>query len=204
MTYDLKVRMLDPHLLDPHPENWRIHPERQRSAVAKSLAAYGWLEPVVWNERTGHILDGHARVTEAIRLEMPSIPVVVLDLAPEMEREILASGDWIGEMAGRDPERQLDLIRRQLEMTGEVPFAYEGDPLLQQLMPLADFTPIGLGTGGGGSEEKAPVRTETLLIAISDHEEVLRYLAALSEYYGADNPSDGVLETLRDARKNSG
>jgi hypothetical protein len=96
------VQFLNPRELTPHPENWRRHPERQRRALAQSLAEHGWLAAPILNRRTGHLLDGHARVEEAIQREAATIPVRVVDVPPEQERRILASFDPIGALAEND------------------------------------------------------------------------------------------------------
>jgi hypothetical protein len=99
---EFTVEFLNPETLTPHPENWRRHPERQRQALAQSLAEHGWLAAPILNRRTGHLLDGHARVEEAIRREEAVIPVRVVDVPRERERRILATFDPIGALAETD------------------------------------------------------------------------------------------------------
>lgn len=49
-----------------HELNARRHPGKQRNALRGSLNAVGWVAPVIASKRTGKILDGHARVEEAL------------------------------------------------------------------------------------------------------------------------------------------
>ena len=55
----------NPRDLIPNPANWRLHPGAQRDALSGVLAQVGWVQNVVVNRRTGHILDGHLRVALA-------------------------------------------------------------------------------------------------------------------------------------------
>ena len=49
-----------------HPRNWRKHPKAQREALAASLNGVGWVGVVLENARTGHLLDGHERLWQAL------------------------------------------------------------------------------------------------------------------------------------------
>jgi hypothetical protein len=62
------------------------------------------------NRRTGFIVDGHARIEEAIGRGEPSVPVLYVDLAPEEEALVLASFDPIGAMAGQAADRLAELL----------------------------------------------------------------------------------------------
>ena len=109
----------DPAQLLANPRNWRTHPGPQRDAMRGALAEVGWVQQVIVNDRTGHLLDGHMRVEEALSAGAPSIPVLHVDLSEEEERLVLAVLDPIGAMADRSQERLLELI-------GEVTVGDEG------------------------------------------------------------------------------
>jgi DNA modification methylase len=91
-----------PDQLLAHPLNFRRHPGPQLEALRGSLAEIGWFKTVLVNKRTGHVIDGHARVEEAMRQNLATVPVTYLDLSEEEERLALAIGDPITEMAIRD------------------------------------------------------------------------------------------------------
>ena len=100
-----------PDQLVANPLNWRTHPGPQRDALRGSLAEVGWVQQVLVNQQTGHVVDGHARVEEALaRHELP-VPVLYVDLTLEEERIVLATLDPIGAMAQRDDERLTELLR---------------------------------------------------------------------------------------------
>jgi hypothetical protein len=91
-----------PEQLLANPGNWRTHPAGQRAALRGSLDTVGWVAQVMVNTTTGHVVDGHARVEEAISRGEPRVPVLYVDLSPEEEALVLATLDPIGAMAERD------------------------------------------------------------------------------------------------------
>ena len=94
-----------PDQLLANPRNWRTHPAAQRDALRGSLNEVGWVAQVLVNRLTGHVVDGHARIEEAISRGEPSVPVLYVDLSEDEERLVLATLDPIGAMAERDQER---------------------------------------------------------------------------------------------------
>lgn len=131
------IRYLDPRDLTAHPANFRRHPDAQRAALGESLAEHGWLAAPIWNETTGHLLDGHARVELALSTEERLIPVRVLCVSEAQEKRILASFDRIGELRERDDEALAALLQ-ELAAEGSLPAGWsEGD--LEAL--LGEFEP---------------------------------------------------------------
>ena len=55
-----------PDQLLANPANWRVHPKVQQQALAGILGQVGWVQQVLVNRRTGHVVDGHLRVALAI------------------------------------------------------------------------------------------------------------------------------------------
>lgn len=94
---------VDPESLQAHELNARRHPQHQRDALASALDRVGWVDAVKVNTRTGRIVDGHARVEQALKVGS-SVPVLWVDLDEEQERYVLATLDPIGAMAAYDSE----------------------------------------------------------------------------------------------------
>ena len=92
----------DPTQLLASPLNARIHPHTQEQALTGVLDQVGWVQRVIVSRRTGHVLDGHLRVSAAISRGEPSVPVVYVDLDDAEEKLILATLDPIGSLAGYD------------------------------------------------------------------------------------------------------
>lgn len=99
-----------PEELLANPLNFRRHPGHQMDALRGSLKELGWLKTILVNKTTGHVLDGHARVEEAMRQHMPTVPVTIVELTPEEERLALAVLDPITELATRDAAVLDDLL----------------------------------------------------------------------------------------------
>jgi len=100
----------DPSQLLANPRNWRIHPKAQQDALTAVLDKVGWVQDVIVNKTTGHVLDGHLRVGLAISREEESIPVVYVELTEDEEALILATFDPLGALAGTDDEILRSLV----------------------------------------------------------------------------------------------
>lgn len=88
-----------------HPNNARRHPARQRDALRASMNTLGIVSPVVVNERTGYVLDGHARIEEFLsRDEHAEIDVLYVDLSEQEEAQFLATFDYITYLAEFDKD----------------------------------------------------------------------------------------------------
>ena len=85
-----------------NPLNYRVHPRNQVDALAGILGEIGWVQRVIVNRETGHIVDGHARVGLAISRKEPTVPVVYVDLTDAEEKLVLATLDPISAMATAD------------------------------------------------------------------------------------------------------
>lgn len=88
-----------------NPANFRLHSDRQRTALDALLREVGWVQGVVFNLRTNNLIDGHLRIEEALKQgdETP-VPYTAVDLTPEQERLVLLLFDPIGEMAENNLE----------------------------------------------------------------------------------------------------
>lgn len=144
-----------PDQLLANPRNFRVHPKPQQDALSGVLSEVGWVQDVIVNQRTGHVVDGHLRVSLAIGKGEPSIPVVYVDLSPEEEALILATLDPLAAMAATDAE-QLDALLREVS-TGDAAVQAMLDALATQagLVP-PDFEPVGIDEQGR-LDEKAKV-----------------------------------------------
>ncbi len=98
-----------------HDLNARRHPNAQRDALRGSLNAVGWIAPVIVSQRSGKLLDGHARIEEALsRDESALVPFVLVDVTEEEEAIVLGTFDPITGMATYDREA-LDTLLREIE-----------------------------------------------------------------------------------------
>lgn len=107
MTNALQNRIIGEGLEAPdqllaNPGNWRVHPKEQQAALEGVLKQVGWVQRVIVNKVTGHIVDGHLRVSVALKRGEPTVPVIYVELTPDEEKVILATIDPIAGLAGTD------------------------------------------------------------------------------------------------------
>jgi hypothetical protein len=100
----------DPDQLLANPRNWRVHPKGQQTALATALSEVGWAAPVIVNQRTGHVVDGHLRIGLALSRGEPEVPVVYVDLSEAEEQVVLATLDPIAGMAITDVSAHAGLL----------------------------------------------------------------------------------------------
>jgi DNA modification methylase len=67
--------------------------------LRRSLEEFGFVEPLVWNRRTGHLVGGHQRLKILQAQGASTIEASVVDLSPERERALCVAlnrivGDW--------------------------------------------------------------------------------------------------------------
>jgi DNA modification methylase len=98
-----------------NPANWRKHPQRQRDAVNGSLRELGWIAAVVENVRTGHLVDGHERVWQALA-NNEDVPYLQVDLSEAEEKLALSIFDPITYLAETDAA-QLDALLQEVSTT---------------------------------------------------------------------------------------
>lgn len=98
-----------PDQLLANPANWRVHSQEQMDQLAAVLERVGWVQNVIVNRRTAHMIDGHARVMLALRRNEESVPVTYVDVSPEEERLLLLVLDPLSAMASADAEKVVEL-----------------------------------------------------------------------------------------------
>ena len=113
-----------PDQLLANPRNWRIHPQAQQDGLEAVLDRVGWVQNVVVNRRTGFLVDGHLRVTLAMRRGESKVPVVYVDLTAEEEDLVLATMDPLAGLAATDRDQLAALLDA----------AHQEDPTLQALL----------------------------------------------------------------------
>lgn len=73
--------------------------DKEYDQLKQSLESFGYVEPVIWNERTGRVVGGHQRLKVLQELEHDTIDCVVVDLEESDEKALNValnkiSGDW--------------------------------------------------------------------------------------------------------------
>jgi hypothetical protein len=110
MSLDPTITFEPPDQLLANPKNWRIHPETQQSILRANLRRIGWITGVIQNDVTGHLIDGHDRVVNAISTGQRTVPVIHVRLSQEKEDIALASLDTITSLAVTDQAKLEELL----------------------------------------------------------------------------------------------
>src|SRR3990167_3063774 len=103
--------------LIPFARNARTHSDAQVAAIAGSIRAFGFANPILVGEE-GDVVAGHGRLAAARQLGLGKVPVVVLRGLSELERRQLVLADnRIAMNAGWDLE-MLGLELKDLSALG--------------------------------------------------------------------------------------
>jgi ParB-like chromosome segregation protein Spo0J len=94
-----------------NPYNFRIHSQFQQASLTGVLETIGWVQRIIINQRSGHLIDGHLRVTLADRYDQPYVPVSYVDLSDDEERLVLATLDPLSALAVHDKAQYESLLR---------------------------------------------------------------------------------------------
>ena len=102
----MKIQQIDPAKLTPADYNPRKISDHQAEALKRSLDRWGFVEPIVANKRTGHIVGGHQRLDGALALALPKVPVHWIDVDESSEKALnialnKISGDWDEDLLGK-------------------------------------------------------------------------------------------------------
>lgn len=147
----LDIRVMPVADLVPAPYNPRrvLKPSDPRyKKLAASLREFGLVEPLIWNEATGHVVGGHARLAILKELGTIEVPVSVVHLSSEREKALNVVLNNHEAQGRYDPVKLADLLDElsdlpEFELTG---FA-AGDLADLKLEPIADLPPEADPTG---------------------------------------------------------
>lgn len=143
----VELRRVPASQLQPHPENWRRHPEEQVTALRGVLEQIGFADVALAVERGRGknkrlvLVDGHARAD--VVDDDYEIPTLIVDLDDDEVRLLLATLDPLAKMADTD-EASLAALLEQLEAEND-DVASLLDTLAAELWPSNVFEPDDTG-----------------------------------------------------------
>jgi DNA modification methylase len=85
---------LNPAKYNPRKDLKPGDPEYEK--LLRSVKEFGYVEPVIWNERTGNIVGGHQRFKVLKQLGYTEIQCVVVDLSEQREKALNVALNKIG------------------------------------------------------------------------------------------------------------
>jgi hypothetical protein len=94
----VELRRIRASELRRNPNNWRQHPDGQRSALTELLATVGFVGAGIGRDTDQgvELIDGHLRADLADDSEMP---VLIVDLSPDEAKKVLATFDPLSVLA---------------------------------------------------------------------------------------------------------
>ena len=168
-----------------YPKNSRTHSADQVAAVARSIRAYGFTNPILIHGAT--IIAGHGRVMAAKQIGMATVPAIRLDHLTEAEaRAYVIADNRLAELAGWDEAilaeelRELQALDFDIDLTGfDIGFLDSISGRVNEIgMPA-------LPTG-----EKSPFQQMTFTLHDSQADKVraaMKIAARMGEYIGSQN-----------------
>ncbi|HRV28417.1 MAG TPA: ParB N-terminal domain-containing protein, partial [Spirochaetia bacterium] len=93
----ISVEKLNPAAYNPRKN---LKPgDKEYEKLKRSIEEFGYVEPVIWNQKTGNVVGGHQRLKVLLDLGQTEIDCVVVDLDPQREKALNLAlnkiqGEW--------------------------------------------------------------------------------------------------------------
>ncbi|ARE87729.1 site-specific DNA-methyltransferase [Clostridium formicaceticum] len=123
---DINMQQIDIEKLNPAKYNPRVDlkpgdPEYEK--LKRSIKEFGYVEPIVWNSRTGNVVGGHQRLKILQEEGYKKVNVSVVDLSDSKEKALnialnKISGDWNEEKLSQIFKNLQEDINIDVELTG--------------------------------------------------------------------------------------
>lgn len=170
---DQKTKVMSVNDLTPADYNPRLDlqpGEEEYEKLKKSIEEFGYVEKIIWNERTGRIVGGHQRWKVLKDLGYTEIRVTVIDEPEEREKMLNIAlnkigGDW-------DPAKLKDLLEEldnglnEIELTGfnleeleNLMTQYHVDPEAEEFFPEDEGPILGNTEESNFTEQYAVIVT---------------------------------------------
>lgn len=194
--------------LADNPLNWRTHPQEQLEPLLGTLQTLGVIQNVIFNVRSGRLIDGHARVLLARQQGVPSVMCTDVDLSEEEEAFALSVYDPLGSRAGKD-QAKLDSLIASL-----------GDEFQQVQMKVGaglvfELTETEIKDAESGAEKRANPLTERqatyqekhgddhaanimqIVVDKAEWDDVIAAVKRIGQQLGAKTITDAILGLIR-------
>lgn len=152
----LQTEMWPIERLIPYGRNARTHSDQQINQIASSIAAFGFVNPILV-EPDGSIIAGHGRLLAARKLGYTEVPVIVLShLTQNEKRAFMLADNKLALNAGWNEE----LLRQELEALAQAAYDLEITGFDQQELDrlLSDWNRPALTD----PDEAPPLAAETV------------------------------------------
>ncbi len=144
--------------------------------LCRSMESFGYVEPIIWNERTGNVVGGHQRLKVLLEKGVEEIGAVVVDL-PEKDEKIL--NVLLNKVKGRwDIIGKLSELLQQLNEAGEMEVTGFEECELQSLLTQYDHIQdlMDEDFSGYSGEKERSTFTMTFSLPAGERETVEHYI----------------------------
>jgi len=104
------VSEINPAVYNPRLDLQPEDPEYQK--LKKSIATFGYVDPLLWNERTKTLISGHQRLKILIEQGLTEVEVSVVDFSIEQEK---ACNLAMNKISGRWDDNKLAVLLEELQ-----------------------------------------------------------------------------------------
>lgn len=169
--------------------------------IKQSLETFGMVEPIIWNERTGHIVGGHQRIKALRDMGEAETDVVVINEPLKEEKKLnvilnRAKGRWDNEKLA--PLMQELSKRGDVSLTGFEDYELQGliDQYQNRLADILDYSPPEPQPDNEQEEEPPADATFSMIFSIP-----AQYKDAVDAYLEQDDAREtlaaAIMEKIR-------
>ena len=169
--------------------------------IKQSLETFGMVEPLIWNERTGHIVGGHQRIKALRDMGEAETDVVVINEPLKEEKKLnvilnRAKGRWDNEKLA--PLMQELSERGDVSITGFEDYELQGliDQYQNRLADILDYSPPEPQPDNEQEEETPADATFSMIFSIP-----AQYKDAVDAYLEQDDAREtlaaAIMEKIR-------
>lgn len=115
------VSEINPAVYNPRLDLQPGDPDYEK--LKKSIATFGYVEPLVWNERTKTLISGHQRLKILIEQGMSEVEVSVVNLSPDQEKALNLA---LNKIRGNWDEDKLAALLEELKKMPDFDIALTG------------------------------------------------------------------------------
>ena len=190
-TMKLNIEYMKIKDINEYENNARKHTEGDVHAIAKSIEAFGFSDPIgIWG-KTNTIVEGHGRYLAALELGMDEVPVIRLDhLSDEERRAYALAHNKTAELSGWDFEKMEDELTNidNIDMSD---FGFLEDDDSNLLDGFAD----------GKDVMGYSIMYEIAFNNEEEQEDWYRFLKQIKNCYERDTISERILDAVEEWRR---
>ena len=200
ITKARNIELIALDALTPYDKNARLHTRSQIEKIAKSIAAFGFNNPILIDSDQG-IIAGHGRLEAAKFLGLESVPVIRLDHLSDKERRAYILADnrladlsqWDEELLGQEvaalQEAALDLDA----------MGWTEDELEALIAGLDDIEPTEDDLSSISDESEPETKSFRFEFDVTDHAELSEMLDTLRRRYKLEDAAETFEHLVRGA-----